>query len=145
MVARKKEYDVAQETTKGREQAYSALDASRVAALVGGGKASTSGQFETIRAVPQLSDSAVKDVAKAVVTIVDTTNNMSLGNELCITLLGQSPNITPAAGSALEACKTRLDLSTPQVALDQPLMLVMPGYKLELKPEDLRNLEELSK
>ena len=143
--ARKKEYDVAQETTKGREQAYSALDASRVAALVGGGKASTSGQFETIRAVPQLSDSAVKDVAKAVVTIVDTTNNMSLGNELCITLLGQSPNITPAAGSALEACKTRLDLSTPQVALDQPLMLVMPGYKLELKPEDLRNLEELSK
>lgn len=106
--AAKKEYDAAQETTKGREQAYSALDASRAAALTAGGKSSASGQFETLRTTPQLSDSAVKDVAKAVENIVGMTINMSLGNEMCVTLLGQHPEVSPAENSALAICRDRL-------------------------------------
>lgn len=107
--ASKKEYDVAQETTKGREQAYSALDASRVAALTGGGKASTSGQIETLGTNPKLSDEATKAVATAVVEIVKaTTSELKFSNELCTTLLGQFANTTPLPGSALESCTKRL-------------------------------------
>jgi len=108
--AAKKEYDVAQETTKGREQAYSALDASRVAALTGGGKAGTSGQIEPAVTNQKLSNEAATAVANAVVSIVEkTTSELSFGNELCTTLLGQFPTAKPEKGSALDMCTERLN------------------------------------
>lgn len=105
----KKDYDVAQKTTKDREQAYSALDASRVAALTGGGKAGTTGQIENQGAKPALSDEAAKAVASAVVSIVkNTTSQLKFSDELCTTLLGQHANDTPKDGSALATCVARL-------------------------------------
>lgn len=107
--ASKKEYEGAQATTKGREQAFAALDASRTAALTGGGKSSLAGQIEALGTKPALSDEAAKAVATAVVNIVKTTTSeLPFSNELCTTLLGQYPNVTPLQGSALEACKNRL-------------------------------------
>jgi len=108
-VASKKEYEGMQATTKAREQAYSALDASRVAALSGGGKASTTGQIESLGTRPALSDEAAKAVAKAVVSIVtNATSQLRFSDELCTTLLGQYANSTPADGSALATCIARL-------------------------------------
>ena len=102
--ASKKEYEAAQATTKGREQAYSALEASRVAALTGGGKTSTTGQIETSATKPALSDKAAEAVAQAVVNIVQTTSKMQFGGEVCTTLIGQHPNVTAMPNSPLATC-----------------------------------------
>lgn len=104
-----KEYGGAQQNTKSREQAFNALESSRVASLTGGGKASTTGQIESMAAKPALSDEAAKAVATAVVDIVkNTTSELAFSKELCTTLLGNDPNIVPQAGSALAECITLL-------------------------------------
>ena len=104
----KKEHEASQETTKGRKQAYDALDASRMAALTGGGKANTSGQIEAIGTKPAISDEAAKAVSSAVVNIVKTTLELQFSRELCTTLLGQFPNTTAEPNSPLGACKDLL-------------------------------------
>lgn len=105
----KKEYETAQSTTKEREQALKALDSSRVAALTGGGSASTSATIETLSAKPALSDTATKEVAAAVVNIVKAaTSGLNYTSEVCVTLIGQNANETPLDGSPLAACRDLL-------------------------------------
>ena len=105
----KKEYETAQSTTKEREQALKALDASRVAALTGGGSASTSAKIETLSAKPALSDAATKEIATAVVGIVKAaTSGLNYTSEVCVTLIGQNANVAPVDGSPLAVCRDLL-------------------------------------
>ncbi len=105
----KNDYVIAQETTKGREQAYNALETSRTAALTGGGKTGSSGVFEAQTSKATLSDTAAIAVARAVKDIVyNTTSGLHFSDELCTTLLGQYANVTPTTGSALSTCISKL-------------------------------------
>jgi len=104
----KKEYETAQATTKEREQALKALDASRVAALTGGGTASTSSKIETLAPNVALSDAATQSVATAVTDIVKTTIGLSYSTEVCTTLIGHYPNVKPIKNSPLWACTALL-------------------------------------
>ncbi|MEE2733676.1 MAG: hypothetical protein VYA55_22830 [Pseudomonadota bacterium] len=105
---KKKEYDTAQATTKERDQALKALDASRVAALTGGGSSGNAGEIEKIAPRTALSDAAVKDIALAVTKIVETTVSLNYTSEVCTTLVGQHPEIKPEYGSPTWACTVLL-------------------------------------
>jgi len=105
----KKEYETTQSTVKEREQALKALDASRVAALTGGGSASNSAKIEALNSRPALSDKATKEIANAVVNIVkETTTGLNYTSEVCVTLIGQHANEKPVEGSPLAVCRDLL-------------------------------------
>jgi hypothetical protein len=93
-----------QEETKKFEQAYSALESSRVAAVTGGGKTSTTATLEQLNAPQPLSDSAIKYVSDAVVSIAKQSMKMDFGKEVCTTLVGQNHNEKPEEHSPLWAC-----------------------------------------
>jgi hypothetical protein len=110
----KKKYLAAQLTTKERDQAYKALDSSRIAALTSGGSSSATGIIESIGSRANLSDVATQHVSSAVKDIVNSTINLSYSNEVCTTLIGLNPNIKPVKESPLWACTALLVPSDPK-------------------------------
>jgi hypothetical protein len=66
---------------------------------------SKSGKIEALPSKPSLSAEAIDGLSKAVVDIVkEVTTGQNYTSEICVTLIGQNPNIDPKFGSALYEC-----------------------------------------
>ncbi len=120
-----KSYKESQEITKKNKQAYDAIESSRVAAVTGGGKTSTSGQIETITKPEPLSDDAIEHVSNAVVAIVETSMAVDYGKEVCTTLVGQNPNTVAEEKSPLWACVNLLLISPDKAKADNSRDLLL--------------------
>jgi len=120
-----KSYKVSQEVTKKSKQAYDAIESSRVAAVTGGGKTSTSGQIESITKPEPLSDTAILHVSKAVVNIVKASMAVDYGKEVCTTLVGQHPNEVAEKKSPLWACVNLLLISPDKARANESRDLLL--------------------
>lgn len=95
---------LAEQKTKDSQQAYAAIDASRVAALTGGGSASTNAVAIETEKPNVLSDEAVENISSTVLSIVESTNGLSHTKEVCTTIIGQNSTKKPEEGSPLSMC-----------------------------------------
>lgn len=99
-----KTHTSAQKTTHERQQAYDGIEASRVAALTGGGKAKNKSIVKQVKSGQPLPKDSVDKIADTVLKIVGTTTQLNYWVEVCTTLVGQHGNQSPNKGSALDIC-----------------------------------------
>tara|TARA_R110002073_G_scaffold42445_2_gene118853 strand:- start:1194 stop:2792 length:1599 start_codon:yes stop_codon:yes gene_type:complete len=105
----KQAFETAQTNTKKSQEAFDAIEASRVAALTGGGNAETNVHYASVPQGSNLDAASVESIATAVMDIVEkTTGGESHYTEVCTTLLGQHADKEPVPGSPVDACYSLL-------------------------------------
>ena len=91
------------------------MEEAKDAVLKNAGTASVNGQIQVARNTTSIDAATAAVLSNNVVEIVKTvTTGLAHTRDICVTLIGRNPNVTPSPGTALAACIHILENGLPE-------------------------------